>query len=161
MRTELGLGKKQDRLWNSATKSKLPIKLHKTIKDHLPLWRDNPESVLGFESSSHATTSDYALSLYRCTTRLKSQETLLPVQLRLVYVAFYRLKEHLGLDFRILAKYLCDICTLTSEDMDDLAEVTRSMAKWARKGAQYDSVAARLGGTDTLLVLPEDISPTV
>ncbi|PTB42743.1 hypothetical protein M441DRAFT_394338 [Trichoderma asperellum CBS 433.97] len=106
-------------------------------------------------------TDDYAVSLYYSTNRLSTQASLVPVQLRLAYVAIHRLREQLGPEFHILADYICVTSVCTSGDTTSPENVGRLISEWSRKGKQYDSIAASLGGTDALLVLPEDISPTV
>lgn len=154
---KLGLRRRQDRSWKKYTTSKSPLLLEEEIQSHIPKWKINPASFFDQTPIGNISSGDYVFSLYSYLRQLDSQEVLTPIQQRIALVALHELSEAYG---RQPDEYFVPHIMRVAEQENcpsDESDVKQRWQDMANRGRRYASIAADLGSTDVLLVLPNDI----
>jgi hypothetical protein len=100
------------------------------------------------------TLADY----YKLGVQLEKQQDLDKIRLRLLYVAFYRLKQDLQpgslyekYDSSPIAQAIFETCSI-SDSLDFIKDKVR---KWIGFGERYSLLAADLEGLGVLYILPD------
>jgi hypothetical protein len=103
---------------------------------------------------SPTTLADY----YKLGVQLEKQQDLINIRLRLLYVAFYRLKQdqqpgslYGKYDSEPIARAIFETCSIS----DSLDVIRDKVRKWIGFGERYSLIAADLEGLGVLYILPD------
>lgn len=98
-------------------------------------------------------------SLYEVTVFYEEQQELNKIRLRLLCVAFYRLKQAVEPISQArnynTAYYLAEAIRKSKPDVDNIDVIHRRVRAWVQKGERYELIAEDLGGIGVLYILPE------
>lgn len=97
---------------------------------------------------------DHLARCYITIVRYEDRIELDNIRLRLLYVAFYRLKKSLK-DYPGAVSSIADALLSTGLIKDPIDIVRDRVTLWTRRGDRYDLLAKDLGGLGVLYILPD------
>ncbi|KAL2005973.1 hypothetical protein VTN00DRAFT_9627 [Thermoascus crustaceus] len=125
---------------------------------------DHGDPNIHIQSTSLRISRDCSLAeCYALVVRIQKQQNLHNIRLRLLYIAFYRLKQAIqprGL-WNDTSYFLAQTIKHSSKVDDTLENIWNNIKIWIDRGERYTLLAKDLGGLGALLILPDNIKESV